>query len=130
MRAVSRYAGWIVNHPRFLWMLIVVFSMGIAVASWHSGKQRPHIPLQDLEVEDTSEEVDRFRLDRSEGFLVIRGDQLFTKSGVPTIRRIVAGLETLPQIQDVFGSRIFPPLIFSVSPQDGFPNPMRRRKNI
>ncbi|MDG2208239.1 MAG: efflux RND transporter permease subunit [Pirellulales bacterium] len=105
------------NHPRFLWMLIIVFSMGIAVASWQSGKQRPHIPLQDLDIEDTSEEVDRFRLDRSEGFLVIRGDQLFTKSGVTTIRRIVEGLEKLPQIQDVFWIEDIPPLnIFGLSP--------------
>ena len=117
MRSIARYADWITKHPRIAWIFILGISALATYSNWRSGPQRHHIPLQDLEVEESPEDVDRFRFDRADGFLVICGENVFSKSGVTAIREIITDLEQLPQIKNIFWIEEIPPLnMFGLSP--------------
>lgn len=117
MRLVARYSDWVTNHPNIIWAIIVGFSLLATYVSWRSQTRRPYIPLQDLNVEALSEDADRFRLDRAEGFLVIHGQDLFAPASINTIRSIVLSLERLPVIKNIFWIEEIPPLnMFGLSP--------------
>ena len=117
MQLVTRYADWVIAHPKLIWGIILAISL---LALWPSLSPRPgaaHIPLQDLEITKASTGEEIFRPDRADSFLVIRSSDLFAPSSIQALRSLVASIENLPYIQSVFWIEDLPPLnIFGLSP--------------
>ena len=117
MRLVTRYADWVIGHPKTLWAVILITSL---LALWPSVSPRPgaaHIPLQDLEITNASTGDELFLPDRADSFLVIRSPDLFAPDTIKAIRNLVASAETLPSIHSLFWIEDIPPLnMFGLPP--------------
>lgn len=117
MQLVTRYADWVIKHPKFIWGIILTISFLALLPSLWPRPGAAHIPLQDLEITKASTSDEMFRPDRADSFLVIQSSDLFAPSSIQALRSLVSSIEKLPYVQSVFWIEDIPPLnIFGLSP--------------
>ena len=102
MKLVARYADWVIEYPKTIWVIVLVISL---LALWPNFWAKPkaaHIPLQDFELTTELTGSETFRPDRSDSFLVIQAPDLFTPKSITAIRSLISKIESLPSIKSVF----------------------------
>ena len=117
MKLVARYADWVIEYPKTIWVIVLVISL---LALWPNFWAKPkaaHIPLQDFELTTELTGSETFRPDRADSFLVIEAPDLFTPKSITAIRSLISKIESLPSIKSVFWIEDIPPLnMFGLPP--------------
>ncbi|MGI9471043.1 MAG: efflux RND transporter permease subunit [Rubripirellula sp.] len=122
-------ADWIVDHRWFTFVLLVVWTVVMAI-----GHYDPHLLLPEPRTQaqqsnrdegfETLPTVSTVSVASGDVIVVARSDDFFTPDGAEAIREVVAAIESLDSVESVFWMEQAPPLnIFSL------PQPILPQRN-